>query len=204
MTDPAAKDPSHPSQAEGRSARLKAATRAVHDTLDQGIMAADIFASRAQFGRFVRVQHRFHRDIEALYRQPALNALLPGLAERCRLPAIVQDLHDLQPDAPAPATAPRLSADTPLPVALGWLYVAEGSNMGGAVLFKMASDKLGLGRDFGARHLAPHPDGPARHWREFTAMLDAVPLDAAQEAQLMQAAADAFATVQGYAREEMA
>ncbi|PAT36593.1 biliverdin-producing heme oxygenase [Vandammella animalimorsus] len=192
-----------PSSVATRSQRLKAATHAVHDTLDKSIMAADIFANREQFGRFLRVQYRFHRDIEALYAQPAVAALVPELAQRCRLPEIAADLRDLQQPQPAAEPA-RLGADTPLPTALGWLYVAEGSNLGGTILFKIASEKLGLGRDFGARHLAAHPDGAARHWRAFTAALDAAPLSPEEESQMMQAAQEAFATVQAYAREELA
>ncbi|KAG0926111.1 hypothetical protein G6F68_010211 [Rhizopus microsporus] len=96
-----------------------------------------------------------------------------------------------------------LPADLPLPAALGWLYVAEGSNLGGTILYKMAA-KLGLDRDFGARHLAAHPDGAARHWREFTAALDAVPLSAEQEQQVIDAADAAFRSVHGHVEVEFA
>lgn len=183
-----------------RSQRLKAATSTTHDSLDKRIMSEDIFASRAQFARFVRVQYRFHRDIEALYAVPALDALLPDLAERRRLDQIARDLGDLEQGLPAAAT-PAVAADIDLPRALGWLYVAEGSNLGGTILFKMAA-KLGLGAEFGASHLAAHPDGAARHWRQFTAALDAVPLTAEQEAEAIEGANTAFRTVRGYVEEE--
>lgn len=78
-----------------RSQRLKAATRDSHGALDKRIMAGDIFASRAQFARFLRVQYRFHRDIDALYANIALDALLPDLDTRRRLPLIARDLGDL-------------------------------------------------------------------------------------------------------------
>lgn len=183
-----------------RSQRLKAATHGTHDSLDKRIMAEDIFASRARFARFVRVQYRFHRDIQTLYAVPALVALLPGLAGRCRLEQIAQDLGDLEQGLPAAAPT-ALPAAVDLPHALGWLYVAEGSNLGGTILFKMAA-KLGLGARFGASHLAAHPDGAARHWRQFTAALDAVPLTAGQEAEAIEGANAAFRTVRGYVEEE--
>lgn len=112
-----------------RSQRLKAATRDSHGALDKRIMAGDIFASRDLFAKFVRVQFRFHRDIDALYGNPALDALLPDLDERRRLPLIARDLADLEQTLPLPASA-GLDGDLPLPAALGWLYVAEGSNLG--------------------------------------------------------------------------
>lgn len=113
-----------------RSQRLKAATRDSHGALDKRIMAGDIFASRDLFAKFLRVQYRFHRDIDALYGNPALDALLPDLDERRRLPLIARDLADLEQTLPLPPST-RLDGDLPLPAALGWLYVAEGSNLGG-------------------------------------------------------------------------
>ncbi len=185
-----------------RSQRLKAATRDSHGALDKRIMAGDIFASRDLFARFLRVQYRFHRDIDALYGSPALDALLPDLDERRRLPLIARDLADLEQTLPPPASI-RLDGDLPLPAALGWLYVAEGSNLGGTVLYKMAA-RLGLDSNFGARHLAAHPDGAARHWREFTAALDGVALTEAQEQQMIDAADAAFRSVHGHVEEEFA
>jgi heme oxygenase len=82
-----------------------------------------------------------------------------------------------------------------LPTALGWLYVAEGSNMGAAVLRKEAA-KIGLSDSFGARHLAPAPEGPAPHWRAFTGSLDAVELNDEEEQRVADGANAAFARVQ--------
>lgn len=186
-----------------RSLRLKEATRDTHDRLDKRIMAEDIFASQAQFARFLRVQYRFHRDVDALYTKPELVPLLPELDARRRLAQVTQDLRDL--DTPLPAEAPgKLDSSTALPEALGWLYVAEGSNIGGTVLYKLASSKLGLNAEHGARHLAAHPDGAARHWREFTRALDEIALSEDEEARVFAAANQAFATVQGYVTEEFA
>ncbi len=185
-----------------RSQRLKAATNATHGALDKTIMGGDIFANRAQFAKFLRVQYRFHRTIDALYDNELLAALIPGLSERRRLARIAHDLGDLGETRPAPE-AGKLEKDTPLPTALGWLYVAEGSNLGGAVLYKLARDKLGLDKDFGVTHLTAHPDGASRHWRQFTGALDAVALSPAQEEEVVRGAEDAFRSVRGYVAEEI-
>lgn len=190
-----------PPAASSRADGLKAATRQTHDRLDQRIMAARIFDDRSRFAGFLRMQYRFHRDIEALYAMPALQALLPGLAERSRLARIAQDLTDLGQPLPAAAT-PRLTGDAPLPIALGWLYVAEGSNLGGTLLYKLAA-ALGLDARFGARHLAAHPDGAARHWRAFTAALNALALQPAEEQAVIDGAQAAFAAVNAYVAEEL-
>jgi heme oxygenase len=178
-----------------RAKRLKAATAATHDRLDQAVMAATPFANRARYGRFLALQHRFHRDLAPLYARADLLALLPDLAERQRLDQVVADLEDLDlPSSPAAADAPVIDD---LPTALGWLYVAEGSNLGAAILYKAVAP-LGCDADFGARHLAGHPDGRAAHWRSFTAALDAVSLTDAEEERVVAGAVAAFARVRSH------
>lgn len=118
----------HIAPEDSRSLRLKAATRDSHGALDKRIMAGDIFADRSNFARFLRVQYRFHRSIDALYANPALDALLPDLGERRRLGQVARDLQDLEQTLPG-ADIDALPSDLALPAALGWLYVAEGSNL---------------------------------------------------------------------------
>lgn len=183
---------------ESRAKRLKAATGPVHEGVDRSIMSAASFASLEGYGRFLRVQYLFHRDVEALYADPRLRDAFPGLASRCRMARVIADMEDLGLEPPA-AETPVFALDEPadLGTALGWLYVAEGSNMGAALLRKEAQ-KLALSDSFGARHLAPAEAGPAPHWRAFIAALDAVSLSEAQEAKADEGALAAFARVQAH------
>lgn len=182
--------------AGGRAKRLKAATHATHERLDKRIMAADPFGDRARYGLFVKVQHAFHRDIDALYANPVLDKLLPDLAGRRRFPAAEQDLADLGLSPEFQGAAPAFGADADIPTALGWLYVAEGSNLGAAFLIKEAQ-KLGLSETFGARHLAGAPEGRGLHWRTFVAALDAALLSEPEEVRVVAGADAAFARVLG-------
>jgi len=181
-----------------RSKRLKEVTSTTHDRLDKGIMMQEPFSSRERYGLFVKVQHQFHRDIDALYDDAELDALLPDLKGRRRFGQIEQDLADLGISAPVPDRDPafRPGEAVDLPTALGWLYVAEGSNLGAAFLLKEAL-KLGLSEAFGARHLAGAPEGRGLHWRTFTAALDAVCLTDDQEARVIAGAQAAFDRVHG-------
>ncbi|BCP52137.1 heme oxygenase [Kaistia sp. 32K] len=183
-----------------RAKRLKAETNETHGRLDQAIMAGRPFESRERYARFLAVQHQFHRDIDALYSDPVLDGLLPDLAGRRRFDDVSQDLGDLAIEVPAPATEPAFGADPDIPTALGWLYVAEGSNLGAAFLIKEAA-KLGLSETFGARHLAGAPEGRGLHWKTFTAALDTVELDEAEEARMMEGAKAAFRRVHGLVTE---
>lgn len=184
-----------------RSKRLKAATGATHERLDKSIMAGEPFASRERYALFVKVQHAFHREIDALYDDAKLDSMLPDLQGRRRLSQIGQDLDDLGFELPAYAAEPEFgaAAETDIPTALGWLYVAEGSNLGAAFLFKDAL-KLGLSEEFGARHLAGAPEGRGLHWRTFTAALDAVDLSDEEETRVIAGAEAAFNRVHGLVR----
>ena len=181
----------------GRARRLKAMTHDTHETLDRAIMQAAAFGSVEAYGRFLQVQYLFHRDIDALYDDARLQALLPGLAERRRLGVIAQDLADLGLDAPAQDAPVFAPGAIDVATALGWLYVAEGSSLGAALLRKEAA-RLGLSDRHGARHLAPAPGGPAAHWRAFILALDAATLSAAEEERAGEGARAAFARVQAH------
>lgn len=180
-----------------RAAALKEATRAAHEALDGSIMRFNPFASLQRYGGFLQMQYAFHRDVAALFEDAALNRLFPDLQARSRLAQVTADLQDLGLPLPV-LSAPVFCADRfSLPVAIGWLYVEEGSNLGAAFLYKMAAG-LGLDGNRGARHLAPHPEGRAPSWRGFVAQLNAIALDAVAEQQVIQGASAAFAQVTSY------
>lgn len=182
---------------EPLSKRLKGLTHETHDRLDKSIMSVASFASVEGYGRFLGVQALFHRDIDALYDNAELQAVLPGLASRRRLSLVAADLNDLGlafPEDDAPLAFGKDDA-VDVPTALGWLYVAEGSNMGAALLRKEVA-KLGLSDERGGRHLAPAPEGPAAHWRSFTTALDAAELTGEEESRTVAGANAAFARVQ--------
>lgn len=180
-----------------RSRRLKAGTEEQHNSLDESIMTQNPFASRERYGCFVNVQHEFHRTIDPLYSSPRLGQLLPDLASRRRFGLIGQDLSDLGITPIVVCDEVEFShagAEIDLPTALGWLYVAEGSNLGAAFLLK-AAGRLGLSESFGARHLAAAPEGRAAHWKNFTAALDAAKLSGPEEERAVAGARAAFSRV---------
>ena len=100
-----------------------------------------------------------------------------------------QDLIDLGVELPAPVAG---AVHTPNKAqALGWVFVSEGSKLGAGVLIKQAR-LLGLSETHGARHMGEPAEGRGRNWKSFIEMLDAVELTPEEDAQLEQAANDAF------------
>lgn len=170
------------------SKRLKAGTTRDHDSVDNLVMGSRPFESHERYAHFLHLQHRFHGVINWLYQNEELNQMLPGLQELPRFDAVCVDLADLGLSVPAEPQPVRPASSH---AALGWLYCAEGSNLGAAFLFKQ-TQKIGLDGDNGARHLAAHPDGRALHWRQFIAQLDALALTPAQADEAVRGAVEAF------------
>jgi len=179
-----------------RAEILRSATNSTHERLDQAIMRSRPFDSIGNYSRFLQVQHAFHRDVAPLYADPALAALFPELAAFARHDKVRADIEALGgvPDTRDNAAA---AAGLPVPEALGWLYVVEGSNLGAAILYKAAL-KMGLTVERGASHLAETPEGRAAHWRAFKAILNTADLTQEEEARVVAGAEAAFNQVRGY------
>jgi heme oxygenase (biliverdin-IX-beta and delta-forming) len=168
---------------------LRAASGASHETLDQTVTKLDPFANVERYGRFVLIQYDLYARINPLFSRSDLLAIFPDLRMRNRISAIAQDLADIGLVAP-PISGSAL-ADADVATALGWLYVAEGSNLGAAVLLKQAT-QIGMSETFGARHLAGHAKGRGLHWRTFTTALNAAALTTAQKQRAAKGAIVAF------------
>ena len=182
-----------PDQAEPLlSSRLRSETRQAHEALDNAIMAARMFDSKMSYGNFLRMQHAFHGEIDPVYRDARIAEWLPDLADRGRLSDIKADGSDLAIDFKEASGTGILPSDAA--ERLGWLYVAEGSNLGAAFLIKEA-EKLGLSKELGARHLAGHPDGRGLHWKRFQSAIDAAPLDPGEKSRVVEGARNAFKRV---------
>lgn len=173
-----------------RSQRLNQVTHEPHSRLDTLVKSHDPFASRERFARFVAAQYLFQRDLQPLYADQQLGKLIPELVTRCRVEQAELDLLDLQQPLPEGDQAIRTKS-MGIGEALAWLFVSEGSKLGGAFLLKRMP-ALGLSETFGARHLGEPSGGRSQGWKSFVSALDDVELNAEQELQAEAAAIAAF------------
>ena len=169
---------------------LKENSRATHDSVDELVMSVKPFDTPENYVKFLHLQAIFHKIVDDIYKSPEWNAKIANLAPLARYDFVKQDLHDVG--------AEEITVDLPLPQpqgaeALGWLYCAEGSNVGAAFLFKDAQSKLGYTAEHGARHLGPHAEGRGKHWRAFAEQLNALDLTAEERETALQGSLNAFA-----------
>ncbi|OSI25436.1 biliverdin-producing heme oxygenase [Neisseria dumasiana] len=176
-------------EAQTFAQRLKEENRTTHDSVDNLVMSVQPFANNENYSKFLKLQSVFHKIVDGIYKDEKLNQSIPQLADMARYDAVLQDLEDLNSEPY------QFSGELPKPEgnkAIGWLYCAEGSNLGAAFLFKDAQ-KLSFNAENGARHLAPHPDGRGQHWREFVVYLNNLGLDKSAQDEAIQGAKEAFA-----------
>ncbi|SUA36762.1 Haem utilisation protein [Neisseria zoodegmatis] len=176
-------------EAQTFAQRLKEENRTTHDSVDNLVMSVQPFANNENYSKFLKLQSVFHKIVDGIYKDEKLNQSIPQLTDMARYDAVLQDLEDLNSEPY------QFSGELPKPEgnkAIGWLYCAEGSNLGAAFLFKDAQ-KLSFNAENGARHLAPHPDGRGQHWREFVVYLNNLGLDKSAQDEAIQGAKEAFA-----------
>lgn len=161
-------------------AHLRAATRPAHDALEEtlGLLneRLDLHAYRGVLERF----HGFHRtwepQVAMLLRDEAL------LQPRRRGHLLQADLAALGASADGVAGLPLCPAP-PLrdaAGALGSLYVMEGSTLGGQVIQRNVTLRLGLDDRFGCSYFAGYGANTGAMWRSFLARLDQAPATEAE------------------------
>jgi heme oxygenase len=141
---------------------LRTRTAATHERLDAKV---GHFSDIASYSSFAWHSLRFRAAMEPALARPVNGWSVDPLSALIRL-----DLRDLGTAVPTDdRTAPWFDA----PQSIGAAYVIEGSALGARLLLRRAA-ALGLNDTFGARHLARQSADHGR-WRDFLAVLDAVP-----------------------------
>lgn len=149
---------------------LREATASAHETLEVQARIEPRLSDPATRGATVAAFYRFHAGLEPLSHPltAALNSELDaGFEPRSRAEGIAQDLKLLGQRVPPPArpVAPATAGE-----ALGWVYVAEGSMLGGRIIRRRLAAE---GRDLdGLGFLDPYGEETGARWRAFMDLLD--------------------------------
>lgn len=135
--------PPHP-----RRFYLKERTSEHHAAVDAAVGS---FHTLEHYGTYLQGLLAFRKPLE----QQLSDACWPETFDSWRpaplTPSIMADMRDL--NVKIYDVAPIISKATDLESVLGALYVLEGSSLGARILYVRAKE-LGLGEEFGARHLA--------------------------------------------------
>lgn len=173
-------------------ARLRAAVEPSHRRVESALGLGGDSVPVQRVTDALALLHGFFAPMETAMDAWALRS--PGLAGRVDWPRrrrtgiLAADLHALgaAPLLPHPPRAVTGDAD-----ALAWLYVAEGSTLGGAVIGRSLA---GQGVDV-PRSFAPYAEGPGPMWHRYLDTAEEWAADDLRRTALVAAAVDTFAAL---------
>jgi heme oxygenase len=166
-------------------ARLRTATRGLHDSLDRQIVPSTL-ADRASYVRFLSMNWAC-ASIEPALAEAGVHRLLPDWNQRQRRFALADDLEAL---GARPARFRLEAIDVDAGTIFGWCYVLEGSRLGARLILRTveASDDPEVR---GTTRFLSHGAG-TNFWASFTRALSQIDHDEAAIAKACAAARTAF------------
>lgn len=188
-------------------ARLRAATRGLHKSVEELPLFAALAAGELPLPCYVGLLRSLaivYADLEAALRSATDAAVVAVWDERWRkLPPIQRDLAyfarhnvaetpvaELRAQLVAQRIRQRAAAD-PRSL-LGYLYVFEGSALGGTILRRQVAQSLGLSPAAGLAYLSSSGTAVKARWQDFGARMNAAPIAVAEHERLVTAAREAF------------
>nr|WP_295661158.1 biliverdin-producing heme oxygenase [Polymorphobacter sp.] len=174
-----------------RRSRLRSATDDSHRRLDEIVDQAGFFDDRPSYASYLEATLRARQPLELTLTDSGAEALFEAWPDRRIVAALREDIADVT--GTVPAADPIVIVSTMSPAqAIGSLYVLEGSALGGRQL-ALRAHAIGMSPAFGARHFAQQTATP-KSWSTFLRVLEALPLDTAEEDACIAAAVAVFAS----------
>ena len=186
---------------------LRAATRDLHEQIETNPLHSAIVngsATRASYCRLLAKMYGFHKGFETLaagYRE--WDQLGFDFQSRSKLNALGSDLAAMGwqgvADELPPLSLPLQQAS--FAFVTGYLYVSEGSTLGGQVLMKHLATQLEVSRDNGGAYFSSYGSRVAEKWKECREFLARVGTSSDQAAgEMVAGARDAFLRLDAWLR----
>ncbi|PNG45595.1 heme oxygenase [Pseudomonas asplenii] len=174
---------------------LRAGTAELHIALEKRLpFFSDLLDTQA-FVRLMQAYYGFYLPLENALQQSDAIPTDFDLAARLKTPILLADLLALGVSAAALQSLPQCE-QLPLidssAACLGVLYVLEGATLGGQILRREISSRLGLEANNGAAFLDIYGAATGRRWRDFIEYLGSRPMSAAERAAVVTAAQTTF------------
>ena len=172
--------------------QLKTATQPYHDQTEQ-LSGPSARFTLDDYRTFLLTGWLFHGSLER-----SLTAFLPDWlkadlqwADRLKTPRITQDLHELGVD-PAASLAPLPFSIDSVPQALGALYVAEGSTLGGMMMKKTWEADAAIAPHSSFHFLGCYGAQTGAYWKAFISVLESTVTDSDSEVATIASAQATF------------
>lgn len=174
------------------SSDLKKRTRTLHEKVEDRMMSRQMLQAgftMQQYLDILRIQLYFYARHEELVFKAA-SSILPSevLDDRMKFNKLVMDAADLELELPAMTTG----IDKKPGESLGWLYVMEGSMLGGQVIVRSLMKNNEIRKSGAVRFYRGYGEQTGTKWLEFKNAIDELEVDPAERSEVLEGAIDAF------------
>lgn len=147
---------------------LKDKTAPLHHALEKTAGIWDSLSSRSLYGNLlVRFWGIYSASEIGLAAVEELPRWLPDLARRWKRSALESDLNNLGIPPESWTVCTVVPEIRTVAAAFGWLYVLEGSTLGGQVIKRAIHERLGLSAQNGCQFFSSYGAEVGQMWRSF-------------------------------------
>jgi heme oxygenase len=151
---------------------LKTQTAVSHKKLESLPVSSCILSPEMKiddYAHYLKLMYDVHYDVEKNI-FPLLSNVIGDLKDREKKHLIEEDLTFLKYNKPAPVSVFD-TKNSPIPFALGILYVVEGSSLGGRFILKNIETVLGLNEGKGVSYFTGYGNKTGSQWKNFLNVL---------------------------------
>lgn len=156
--------------------RLKAETQSLHEETERALDLPARLTSLATYGQFLTVLAGFYTTAEKRLNEfPGWSDVGIDLVARSKAALLLKDLNDLGLETHELASTElcELPEIPDLATGFGWLYVVEGSTLGGQFIARQVQQKLGFTAGSGCSFFLAYGDQTRALWHQFCERLSA-------------------------------
>lgn len=206
-------------EGNGVMTRLREETMDLHKETEHGDFQQNLLSGRLSTDAYADLLQQLlfvHRSLESTLRaRMGSDPILSGVVheEQFVEDRILEDLEHYGRSAASPETSAalpsaqamtamfaQLAAERPASL-LGAHYVFEGSKNGGRFIARAMRGAYGLTGPGGLRYLEPYGEEQPHRWKAFKAAMEALPLNAADQDAIVEAAKETFRGIMELHRE---
>jgi heme oxygenase len=182
--------------------QLRKATQPMHTKLEESRLSVNLMkgdVSKTEYADYLV----YMSDVIAyheFFTYPVVEHLFDDMSARHKLPMINNDIEVLRQQGVTitPNNEYRINTLLPLSIAraLGYMYVIEGSTLGGRMILKHIKTALGFDEQNGAHFFAGYGNETGKRWNKFIAIFANYAVIESCQQEIITAATDAFESIQ--------
>ncbi|MCJ8210851.1 biliverdin-producing heme oxygenase [Mucilaginibacter sp. RS28] len=170
---------------------IKEQTTAHHQGLEKKIISRlKSLSSAEDYINLLQLFYSYFGGLEDQINHQIDQSVLPDYEERRKTSSLSNDIQALGGNPASKAVNGALPEITTIPQAVGALYVIEGSTLGGSIISKMVSDRLGL--QDGLSFFNSYGSKATEMWERFKTYINTQAWQPAEEQAIIASAQNTF------------